>query len=164
MVSIASGAMALRQVVQIQGNLDQIVNDSNLKIRLTNEMSEAVHVVSRVAPKLVLLNDPAHIETEVLKITGARRRYDDAWSALLKLPTLDASRSLRSGIQSAADCGSCRTEHECVLGQHEPRNPDADVGRARHRRTAQPHNARPHAAQIRWDDSALGRLVDDPAE
>ena len=103
MVSIASGAMALRQIVQIQGNLDQIVNDSNLKIRLTNEMSEAVHVVSRVAPKLVLLNDPAHIETEVLKITGARRRYDDAWSALLKLPASDASRSLRSGIRSAAE-------------------------------------------------------------
>ena len=103
LISIASGVMALRQIARIQNNLDQIVNDNNLKLRLTNEMSEAVHVVSRVAPKLVLLSDPALIETEALKVTRARQRYDDAWSALLKLPASDASRSLRSGIQSAAE-------------------------------------------------------------
>ncbi len=101
--SVVSGGVALVEIASVQSNLNRIVLDNNLKIRLSHEMSEGVNTVSRVVPKLVLLHDKAEIDAEALKIERARQRYDAAWALLQGLPADAASHARRSAIQAAGE-------------------------------------------------------------
>ena len=102
-------------------HLVEIVESHNVKIRLNHEMSEAVHVVSRVIPKIVLLRSAEEIDAERLKIDGARQRYDAAWAALQAMPASPAGQIRRAEIRTAGDAARqfntqtielARTDHD----------------------------------------------------
>ena len=57
LLSLASAGLALNKLSSIQANLEDVVKDNNVKIRLNNEMAEDVHIVSRVFRTMVLLED-----------------------------------------------------------------------------------------------------------
>ncbi len=63
-----------------------IVRINLVKIGLLEEMSDSVHVVSRVVRSMALLPDPARAEVERLKIAAAREKYDRAFAALRAMP------------------------------------------------------------------------------
>ena len=82
--------------------LDDIVNDNVVKIVLTNDLSESVHIVSRVIRSMVLLDDMDAIKQEQTKLDGARANYDKAWTALNKMPTNEKGLAVRAKINEAA--------------------------------------------------------------
>ena len=103
LLSLASSGLALRELAMVEHNLDDIVNDNNVKVKLSNDMSESVHVVSRVMRTMVLLHDKAAITTEEAKLVEARKRYDHAWQALQKFPASEQGQAIRSTIAGAAE-------------------------------------------------------------
>jgi methyl-accepting chemotaxis protein len=102
-LSVASAGLALKELALVEHNLDDIVTDNNVKVKLNNEMAESVHVVSRVMRTMVLLHDKAEVETEEAKLVKARAHYDKSWDALQKFPASDTGRALRTKIAGAAE-------------------------------------------------------------
>ena len=83
----ALAAMGINGMAKIKGNLDAIVNDNMVKIKLSEEMATQIHIVTRLMRTTILLKDPAAIADEHKKITTARQQYAKAFEALEKMPT-----------------------------------------------------------------------------
>jgi methyl-accepting chemotaxis protein len=81
--------------------MDDIVHDNVEKMYLVNDMSEQVHIVSRVLRTVVLLQDDGAMAAEQRKIEAARTRYDQAWAALQKRPATPAGQAIRTRIEAA---------------------------------------------------------------
>ncbi len=88
LLSILSSGLALRQLKVIQGNLDDIVLDNNVKISLNYQLSESVHTVAHVLRSVALLSDDKEMADEKNKIEPERLAYA---AARAKLETLASS-------------------------------------------------------------------------
>jgi len=86
----------------IQGRLDEIVTDNMYKIKLNSNMSEAVHIVTRITRTMILLDDAAAIDTEHKKLLKFRQSYNDAWEALNKTEASEKGKAARAKIKDAA--------------------------------------------------------------
>ena len=96
----ALAAVGINGMSTIQGRLDEIVKDNVYKTKLVSDMSEAVHIVSRVTRTLILLTDEAAMATEKKKLDAARQAYNDAWSNLEKTPVSEKGKALRTKIRT----------------------------------------------------------------
>ena len=85
-----------------QDKLNVILNENVAEMRAAAEMSDAVHIVSRVTRTVILLPDPDAMAAERVKIERARERYNKAWEAMLKTETNDKGLALRDRIKAAA--------------------------------------------------------------
>ena len=85
-ISIATAFIAVSKLSNIHDSLLDIVQDNNVKIRLSNDMSDAVHIVSRVTRTMVLLQDKESRDREMGKIIKARETYDKSLAELGKMP------------------------------------------------------------------------------
>ena len=81
--------------------LDRVVNNNVYKMSLVQDMSEAVHTVSRVIPTMVLLNDDAAIGNEVKKIEDARNTYNITAETLDKAAASEAGQAIHTKIKEA---------------------------------------------------------------
>ena len=79
LLAIATAGLALREQHVIETNLEDIVLDNNVKLKLNNDMSESVHIVSRVMRTVALIEDKLAKEAERQKIVKARASYNAAW-------------------------------------------------------------------------------------
>ena len=79
----------LQKIKQTNADTEHIVNVNMVKIELLEQMSDSVHVVSRVVRSMALLEDKAEAQREAPKIEAAREQYDRAFTKLNTLP-LDA--------------------------------------------------------------------------
>jgi methyl-accepting chemotaxis protein len=103
LVSLLSGGLSLYKLKEIQRNLDDVVTDNNVKIRLGNKMSDSVHVVSRIMRSIMLIEDKAARQVEHAKLDKYRDQYNRASAELEKL-TADASgKALLAKIAAARD-------------------------------------------------------------
>jgi methyl-accepting chemotaxis protein len=103
LLSVASAALALTRLAHLQANLEEVVEDNNVRIRLNSDMSESVHTVARVIRTIALLQDKAAKEHEFVKITQAREAYDRDWAALEKLPVEGVAGGIRAQIRARRD-------------------------------------------------------------
>ena len=87
---------------QIQGNLERVTREFDRKEYLLYTMSESVHVVARVSRSVVLLDDLARIDHEMLKVDAARARYDTAWKELQGMAGSARGLALRAEMEKAA--------------------------------------------------------------
>ena len=94
-------AVGLHGMQRADGHMSEIVNDNVKKMQLSQEMSDSVHIVSRVLRTIILLDDKAEQETEYAKIVAARARYDKAWDALARMPASEAGKAIRLQIDAA---------------------------------------------------------------
>lgn len=69
-----------------------IVEVNMQKIELLGEMSDSVHVVSRVVRSMALLTDKDAARQESAKISQARARYDEDFAKLQAMPLDEAGR------------------------------------------------------------------------
>ena len=76
--------------------LDRIVDVNVHKMGLVQDMSESVHIISRVTRTAVLLSEPAAIERELAKLMAARAKYDTAWVELDKSAASVEGRAVRA--------------------------------------------------------------------
>jgi methyl-accepting chemotaxis protein len=82
--------------------LDEIVNDNMVKLKLVNDMSESVHIVTRITRTIVLLEDPDAIAAERKKLDSFRQKYNEAWTALEKFPASEKGKAIRTKIKELA--------------------------------------------------------------
>ena len=115
LLGVASGLLALRELSVVQGNLEDVVTDNNVKIKLSNGMAESVHVVTRVVRSVVLLEDKAAKERELAKIAKARADYDKAWEELQKFPASEAGMAIRTRTGQAASVARPLNLKVCLL-------------------------------------------------
>jgi methyl-accepting chemotaxis protein len=80
--------------------LHHVVDVNVKKMDLLVTMSRSVHVVSRVTRTIALLSDEALAQQEHKKIDDARKAYDDAFTALEKMPMDDNGKALVAKIKS----------------------------------------------------------------
>ncbi len=81
--------------------IEDIVHDNVVKLNLANDMSEQVHIVSRILRTMVLLADPAQMDVEMRKLVDARGKYDRAGAELAKMPASEGGKALRARIDAA---------------------------------------------------------------
>jgi methyl-accepting chemotaxis protein len=103
LLSMASAGLALKELALVEHNLDDIVTDNNVKVKLNNEMAESVHVVSRVMRTMVLLHEKEEVRAEETKLEKAREHYNKAWESLQKFQASESGKAIRSKIASAAE-------------------------------------------------------------
>ena len=102
LLGVMGSLTALVKLSQLNSNLDDIVTDNNVKLQLTQSMSESVHIVSRVARTVVLLDNDELKATERKKIDEARAQYNKAREALEKFASSQAGKAKRVAIDEAA--------------------------------------------------------------
>ena len=103
LLSLASAGLALNKLSSIEGNLEDMVTDNNVKIKLIHEMSESAHITARILRTMVLLDDKAAMEREMSMYTKAREVYAKSWDALQKLPAKEADKARRDKIAQATE-------------------------------------------------------------
>jgi len=95
---LALVGIGINSMGQIQGKLDNIVDNNVYETELLHDMTGAIHVVTRVMRTLVILSDSATIETEYKKLEAARARYNAADALLRKRPADPAEAALRAKL------------------------------------------------------------------
>ena len=103
LLSVTSAGLALTELASIEHNLEDIVNDNNVKVKLNNEMAASVHIVSRVMRTMVLLHEKTEVEAEEAKLVKARAQYDKAWVDLQKFPPSETDKANRAKVASGAE-------------------------------------------------------------
>ena len=98
----ALAVVGINGMSSVQGRLDEIVNDNMVKIKLNNDMSESVHIVTRITRTLILLEDEAAMSVEKRKLDGYRQKYNESWEALNKTEASDKGKAIRAKIKAAA--------------------------------------------------------------
>ncbi|USX17831.1 methyl-accepting chemotaxis protein [Oxalobacteraceae bacterium OTU3REALA1] len=89
-------ALGVKGMGSTKRALDRIVDVNVHKMGLVQDMSESVHIISRVTRTAVLLSEPAAIERELAKLMAARAKYDTAWVALDKSAASVEGRAVRA--------------------------------------------------------------------
>jgi methyl-accepting chemotaxis protein len=82
-------------------NLDKIVNDRNVRIDLTNQMTSAAKDVQLLVRNMVILEDAAEMQVELARMKELRVGYDAARAQLEKLPPDEKGRELRNRVDAA---------------------------------------------------------------
>jgi methyl-accepting chemotaxis protein len=88
---------------RLTATINEIEDDNVPKLDLVHEMSEEVHIVSRVIRTVVLLQDDTAIEAEAQKIEAARVAYDKFTDTLDKMPASETGLAIRKKIKVARD-------------------------------------------------------------
>ncbi len=80
-----------------------MVDVNNVKLELSNEMSEAAHIEAQAMRTIALVEslDKARAEAEMGKLTAAHKLYDSAEAALDKFPPTEQARQLRAAVADA---------------------------------------------------------------
>ena len=94
--------VGINGMATVEGKLDEIVNDNMVKTKLINELSEAVHIVSRITRTIVLLDDHEAIAVERRKLESYRQKYNEAWAALEKTVPSEKGKVIRARIKELA--------------------------------------------------------------
>ena len=82
--------------------IDKIVNENNVKMALSNTLSENVHIISRLVRNMILITDEAGMQAEMVKLDKARAAYNKAREDLEKFPASEQGRAIRKAIDEAA--------------------------------------------------------------
>jgi methyl-accepting chemotaxis protein len=86
----------------IHAKLERIVKENVVKTEMVGIMSEAVHVVARVARTVVLLDDQAVIRAEIAKAEQQRAAYNKAVEVLAGMSTTPKGTAIRARIAELA--------------------------------------------------------------
>ncbi len=100
-MALLASALALFQLREVQGNLDDIVKDNNVKLQMGERMNDAVSVVTRSMRSMMLVYDPFKRGLERQKIQAARTRYDESYQALQAMPSTEQGKALLKAIDDA---------------------------------------------------------------
>jgi methyl-accepting chemotaxis protein len=103
LISALSTGLALQKLSAIHGNLEDVVMDNNVKIRLNQALSSSLQEYTGSLRTVMLLADDAAIASETTKLKQARERYDQAWTALEAMPASEAGKGVLAKIAAARD-------------------------------------------------------------
>jgi len=97
-IMVGMTIIGIASLAHIQSGLDRIVSVNVYKSGLYKDMSESVHIISRITRTLIILTDMESMQREKKKLDEARDVYDKAWEALMKTPATEQGKALRARI------------------------------------------------------------------
>jgi methyl-accepting chemotaxis protein len=86
--------LALNSLARVEQSMNDIVNDSNVKVAAANRMASGIRDVAAYASNIVLLADDAEVQDEHKKIGAARVRYGQDGASLAKLISSEHEKAL----------------------------------------------------------------------
>ncbi len=92
--------ISLSMMQMISAGIDDIVLNKNVKVALSNTLSQQVHAVSRLTRNIVMIGDADERKREVDKVGAVRIVYDQARAELEKMPATEEGRALRGRIDA----------------------------------------------------------------
>jgi methyl-accepting chemotaxis protein len=99
----AISSVGIYNLAVLNEKVEDLVQNNLYKNSLTGELSDSVHIVSRVIRSLVMLKDPVAIAVERKKIDQAHEKYKQAFASLEKAPANEQGKALHSKIRHFAD-------------------------------------------------------------
>ncbi|MBA3591660.1 methyl-accepting chemotaxis protein [Methylibium sp.] len=103
LLSLASAGLALSKLSSIENNLEDIVKDNNVKVKLNNDMAESQHIIARAITTIVLLEDKAEMEREMTKVIKERESYAKSWEALQQFPASETGKVNNAKVLQARE-------------------------------------------------------------
>ncbi|MCC2958711.1 methyl-accepting chemotaxis protein [Massilia sp. IC2-477] len=116
---------SIYELKELESKLREVVVSNNQKTRLVTQMSESIHIQSRVMRTITLLDDPELISVESRKLEEARARYDEAAAMLYSLPTSNLGQEIRTRIKTAL--ALARVQNDRVLAMARSNEDEAAV-------------------------------------
>jgi methyl-accepting chemotaxis protein len=95
-------AMGINGMAKIHGELEGIVNENMVKLKLNNDMATSLNDVQRLMRTLMLMKDPAAQAGQRKSIETARSKYNDAADTLDKTTASEKGKALRAKIKGLA--------------------------------------------------------------
>ena len=83
---VMTAACGLYGMAESNDRLQHVTEENTVKMVLLEDMSNSIHVISRVIRSLALISDQATYDREYAKIALARQEYDKASGELQKMP------------------------------------------------------------------------------
>lgn len=105
--------ISLFELKEMEATLREVVLLNNTKTKLVTQMSESIHVQSRVMRTITLLDDSESMAAQRKKLEVARAEYHDAAIRLYALPTTESGQAIRDKIKKALELA--RIENDRVL-------------------------------------------------
>jgi methyl-accepting chemotaxis protein len=96
--------IGISRMATVKGNLDQVVNENNVKIADVNAMRGQINIVARTIRNIALFgyrNNNQDIAKEKEKINDARKKYAELWVDLEKRIKSEAGKKLMGNISAA---------------------------------------------------------------
>ena len=94
--------VGLNGMATVEDKLNEITSDNMVKIKLINDMSEAVHIVTRITRTIILQDDKEAVAAETKKLGTYREKYNEAWTALEKTSASEKGKAIRAKIKELA--------------------------------------------------------------
>lgn len=116
-MALVIAATGMYQMSKANRAMDHVVHINMTKIELLTQMSDSIHVVSRVVRSMALLSDRAAAERERPKITDAQARYAQAFDALRKMPLDSAGQGYVRDIGALHDAVTPMDQHYLEMSQ-----------------------------------------------
>ena len=116
LMSLLTGGLALRQLSQVQTNIEHVVMVDGDKIKLNSQMLEATHLIGNALRGMLLAEDKAVIEKEAAKVSQGRAAYAKAWEDLQKFPPSEAGKAVRTRIRAAEQSALVLADRLLELG------------------------------------------------
>jgi methyl-accepting chemotaxis protein len=100
-LSALSTGLAVYELSSIQSNLEDVVQDNNVKIRISNQLSAAASDIAIEMREAMLRDDPAQRTAELALLAQARKTYGATWDKLTAMPASAVGQAKRAEIRSA---------------------------------------------------------------
>jgi methyl-accepting chemotaxis protein len=91
--------LAVNSLGRVEQGLNDIVNDSNVKVAAANRMANEIRDIAAYASNIVLLADDAEVQNEHKKIAAARVAYGQVGVSLEKLVTSEKEKALLAKLK-----------------------------------------------------------------
>jgi len=101
LLSALSTALAVYELSSIQTNLEDVVKDNNVKIRISNQLSGAASDIALEMREAMLVEDAAERRAELALLAQARKNYSTTWDQLAAMPASAVGQAKRAEIQAA---------------------------------------------------------------
>ena len=102
--------VGLNGMASVENRLTEITGDNMLKMKYINDMSEAVHIVTRITRTIILQDDKDQVAVEAKKLATYREKYNEAWTALEKTSASEKGKAIRAKIKELAAEGRAATD------------------------------------------------------
>jgi methyl-accepting chemotaxis protein len=86
---------------KVEGHTEEVFKDNVLKLEDLEQMSDSVHIVSRVIRSVLLIKDPVQAAREREKIVKARQQYDKAFLEISQLGATESGKALFARLEAA---------------------------------------------------------------
>ena len=108
--------VALYNLRTLQADIERVIKNNNVRMDHTHAMLAAVADVRIHLRNAVLITDEAGMRENAAKINQNRNLYDQAYSALLAMPTDEKGQALRRQVKAAGDAARALNTQVLDLG------------------------------------------------